>query len=103
MATHLKQIVSISGGDPVATLRVRCPIAALAAQPGGMAHLAAACADGCLRVWDSDTLQLVTGFRVRSAAEGLAFDLAEAARSFMCAAAAGCAGCLLSSVCLAVI
>lgn len=70
MTTHLKSIVSLAGGAPVATLRVRAPVAALAAQPGGGALLAAACGDGCLRIWDSDSLQLVAGFRVRTPGQG---------------------------------
>mmetsp|Transcript_13525 Transcript_13525/g.40892 ORF Transcript_13525/g.40892 Transcript_13525/m.40892 type:complete len:461 (-) Transcript_13525:3788-5170(-) len=63
VTTHLKSIVSVPGGDPVVTLKVKCAVTALAAQPGGGAHFAAACADGRLRIWDSASLQLVAGFR----------------------------------------
>lgn len=59
----LRSIVSVPGAEALAHIRTGSTVNALAAAPDG-ASVAAACADGVLRVYDVATQRLVGGFKV---------------------------------------
>lgn len=63
IATQLRSVVSVAGPQPTAAIRTGSPISAIAAAPDGSA-VAAACADGRLRIYDASTHRLVGGCKV---------------------------------------
>lgn len=65
VTTNLRSIVSVPGTEAVAALYTSSAINALTASPDG-ASIAAACADGTLRIYDVSSQRLIGGFKVRS-------------------------------------